>query len=205
MKCCSKQRTTDRRQKLRFNPDNDRTSTRNNLPPAGAVFCITPSSHADLWGWQIKKWCSSDLLYSFSNIAVVHSRYTSSLQTCLSGVLDGSPLFMTVMWWNSQPSAHLHLDLPQTTLYLDPAADLHNWRSRPAACYSLTWHCREADGEMYWTDCSSSCQGGLATSWQKGPEENSFAPNTTSNATSESFLFIYSRRAELQIDMQANI
>lgn len=58
---------------------------------------------------------------------------------------------------------------------------------------------------MYWTDCSSFCQGGMATSWQKGPEENSFAPNTTSTATSKSLLFIYSFSAELQIDMRANI
>lgn len=68
---------------------------------------------------------------------------------------------------------HLHLDLPQTTLYLDPAIDLHNWRLWPGACYSLTWHCREADGEMYWTDCSSFCWVGVATPWQKGPKENS--------------------------------
>lgn len=45
----------------------------------------------------------------------------------------------------------------------------------------------------------------MATSWQKGPEENSFAPNTTSTATSKSLLFIYSLSAELQIDMRANI
>lgn len=112
---------------------------------------------------------------------------------------------MTVMWWDSKPSVHLHLDLPQTTLYLDPAIDLHNWRLWLGACYSLTWHCREADGEMYWTDCSSFCQEGMATSWQTGPEENSFAPNTTSAATSKSSLFIYSLSAELQIDMRANV
>lgn len=45
----------------------------------------------------------------------------------------------------------------------------------------------------------------MATSWQTGPEENSFAPNTTSAATSKSSLFIYSLSAELQIDMRANI
>lgn len=141
-------------------------------------------------------------LYFFNNMTVerITQRQLTDTPECQMTLV-----FMTVMWWDSKPSVHLHLDLPQTTLYLDPAIDLHNWRLWLGACYSLTWHCREADGEMYWTDCSSFCQEGMATSWQTGPEENSFAPNTTSAATSKSSLFIYSLSAELQIDMRANI
>lgn len=143
--------------------------------------------------------------YLFNNISVEHNTERQLTDTPEQKESQMTLVVMTVMWWDSKPSVHLHLDLPQTTLYLDPAVHLHNWRLWLGACYSLTWHCREADGEMYWTDCSSFCQEGMATSWQTGPEENSFAPNTTSAATSKSSLFIYSLSAELQIDMWANI
>lgn len=55
----------------------------------------------------------------------------------------------------------------KATLYLDPVIDLHNWRLWLGACYSLTRRCKEADGEMYWTDCSSLCWRGVATSSHK--------------------------------------
>lgn len=144
------------------------------LPSAGAAVAFTLSPYRSLQ--MCRK--STGLvwpLYFFNNITVVSNMYRQLTDTPEQRVSDDSPLFMTVMWWNSKPSVHLHLDLPQTTLYLDPAVDLHNWSLWPGACYSLTWHHREADGEMYWTDCSSLCRVRVAMSWQKRPEENGLA------------------------------
>ena len=72
------------------------------LPLTGAVFCITLKLTDDL----------KEILCFFLNVTVVYNTYRHAWA---ERVIDDSPLFMTVMWWGSKPSVHLHLDLPQTT------------------------------------------------------------------------------------------
>lgn len=72
------------------------------LPLTGAVFCITLKLTDDL----------KEILCFFLNVTVVYNTYR---RAWAERVIDDSPLFMTVMWWGSKPSVHLHLDLPQTT------------------------------------------------------------------------------------------